>query len=92
MASPWMPIVCDQLLEALQSGAGLGLQEVFWDGRGSNLTAISFLLFGESVSHSCTGQNAALSSSILVVLVPPKNFHGDDAEMMQLLSAVTEQF
>lgn len=28
-ASPWMPIVFNQPLEALNSGAGLGLQEVF---------------------------------------------------------------
>lgn len=29
VASPWMPVVFDQPLEALKSGAGLGLQEVF---------------------------------------------------------------
>lgn len=29
VASLWMPIVLDQPLEALKSGAGLGLQEVF---------------------------------------------------------------
>lgn len=52
------------------------------------MTVISFPWFGESISHSCTWQNAALSGSVGA----PKNFHGDDAEMMQLLVAVTERF
>lgn len=29
MASPWGPVVFNQPLEAMKSGAGLGLQEVF---------------------------------------------------------------